>query len=460
MDENADDARLPDGTALRVGVGKSRWRSFQPDVEGLETAGYASIAGCWTLFQPDGNPARIQNTYLRERFTGDWAPRFPGRDVPLEVRGWSASTSKGAADRLANFLNWMDAAGYDWRTITYAELLQYQTDMVKGFWARSRPFDAGLVGGANPIPLTNNVANGRADEGTFFLLWAAETGHRGQFDVPTRLVKVKRWSGVERPTWIRSHRLKPNPSHLKLKQVPTVPQVRLWEDAIRKDKGRAKALNCRFIVRTAVRLEEGTSVRVGQWPSTEVLDERATLGYVSIPLLLSVTKGGTPRFIDVPLDLAVEVRDYIDTSRLVAQLRFMKREKKEASDLLFLSDARGFEGTPIRRQSVYRCFKKKVAGGPKDWHPHMARHFYACQHILDAVRTDAKILGQDVALLGVDWVAARAGYHLELLRQQLGHQEASTTKIYLKWLLTALGLAGVTSSWMRKLDAGGDHDAA
>ena len=134
-----------------------------------------------------------------------------------------------------------------------------------------------------------------------------------------------------------------------------------------------------------------------------------------------------------------------------------KNEKKAPSERLFLSDSRERPGTPISAQSLYLCFHD-VWPRPKKWHPHFGRHVYACSFLLNALEAEAKERKRTLREMGADWINSRGLWHLNTLRMQLGHLSESTTDLYLRWLVTAEGVADVTSDWHQFLSGESGHE--
>jgi integrase len=185
-----------------------------------------------------------------------------------------------------------------------------------------------------------------------------------------------------------------------------------------------------------------------------MLEHCRSQGHFTAPMSVSVTKGGRPRTVQIPLSLARELRNWTDTRRLTLVRRFQLRTKQSPSDRLFLSDARGHEGTPIQGHTLYRVFKG-VAPRPLKWHPHFGRHTFACFYLLHALEADARSASRSYAELGPDWVQSRGQFWLDTLRRQLGHASEASTDLYLRWLATATGIAELAGGWHRFLSDDG-----
>jgi integrase len=188
---------------------------------------------------------------------------------------------------------------------------------------------------------------------------------------------------------------------------------------------------CRYIVETGARLHEVCALRVERWPSAAAINSARADGRGFVTMMLTVTKGSKPRTIQLELGYAALVRDWIDRERSkLVPARLANRGP------LFVSDARGFEGTPLTGSSIYRCFKVKTPAGPEKWHPHLGRHWFACNFVLEGLAKDAAVEGRTLSSMKPDWVTNRASFWLDTLRLQLGHIAETTTELYLRWLGT------------------------
>jgi integrase len=234
--------------------------------------------------------------------------------------------------------------------------------------------------------------------------------------------------------------------------LPSIEEVRDWLRAVREKRGYAKYLACRFILEVGPRNHEVAAVTVDQWPSRETVDWLQSRGQPAAVMELTVTKGSVPRDVMIPIELADEVCRWIDGPRLRLNTQFYKRTKEQASKQLFLSDARGHEGIPVKEYTIYRCFHE-VKPRPPHWAPHLGRHAYACFYVLQALELDAKIAGKNIAEMGADWVMNRGDWWLKTLRRQLGHVSEETTEIYLRWLMSATQLAALANGWHQYLNA-------
>src|SRR5262249_20767249 len=159
--------------------------------------------------------------------------------------------------------------------------------------------------------------------------------------------------------------------------MPTTEEVRQWLEGLRKRRGLVKQLAARFILETGLRRGEEAALDVSQLPSREELTMLEGRDLRIAPMDLVKTKKKQPRTIQVPVELGWELRKWADTRRLTLCYRYKQRTGKSPSTALFLSDSPGFEGIPLKAQTIYKIFR-----GPDmpvaNWSPHKARHAYAC----------------------------------------------------------------------------------
>lgn len=406
---------------------------FQPNADRIAKLGFASVAHVPVIFDSRQRYCREYNRYLRERAELDWRPSASFHDRPRP------RTLKTIADNLGNWIRWCESKEVAWQAASYNDVLVYQDEQDSGAWS------------ASGEPLARGTSNGRADDATHFLTWASYRGLRGEFKV-NFTVQQKRIGGRMRTLTVRPGRLKEpfGESQVDAFRLPQPDEVRDWLAAVRQRRGYAKYLVCRFILETGVRLGEAEAFPLANWPSVEKIEEAAFRCDVFVPVLLSRgTKGGRPRTIRIPIDLARAVRNWIDGPRNKYVFGLYKRTG-ERNDELFVSDAAGFIGIPIRRHTIGECFAK-VEPRPKVWSPHKGRHAFACFFILYALETEARANNSTPAGMGVNWVHNRGAEWLKMLQRQFGHVDEVTTQIYLKWLATALGLAEMANGWHRFL---------
>lgn len=411
---------------------------FQPNSERIKKLGFASVAHVPVIFDSRQRYCREYNRYLRERAELDWRPSLSVRDRPRP------RTLRIMAENLSNWIQWCEARKLDWQNINYPDVLRYQDEQDSGKWS----FDG--------EPLARGTSNRRADNATHFLRWAAERGLRGEFRI-NLVEETKVIAGRMRTVTVRPGRLKEAYAESKIDafNLPAPSEVREWLQAVHKQRGTAKYFACRFILETGVRIGEVEHFPASDWPKAEKIEEAAYRGDFFVAAdLRHGTKGGRPRTIRVPIDLARAVRAWIDGPRNKYVFQFFKRDGKR-TDLLFVSDATGYAGIPIRRHTIGDCFSE-VNPRPKVWSPHKGRHAFACFFVLHALEAEARAHRSTVAVMGLEWVHTRGQEWLRMLQRQFGHADENTTQIYLRWLKTAVNLAEMASGWSQYLLGGQD----
>ncbi|MBO1905302.1 tyrosine-type recombinase/integrase [Microvirga sp. 3-52] len=419
-------------------AGPSKPKMYMPKLGRLVALRFESVAHVPVLFDGQGRYCREHNRYLRERAIGEWSPKagstpLAGGEVPAQ------RTIETVARHLLVFIEWCEAKAQDWRTLTYKDgVLSFQCDMHKGRWSPSGK------------ALQGSTANHRTDEVTSFLKWAAHNKLRPPFTVAYRASTRRIRSGqsaqessVELNSRVGRIKTSKSASVAIVAQLPKPEAVRDWLAAVRAKRGYAKHMACRFILESGARREETVSLNQGQIPSMEELRALKSDGRQAGAVTLTHTKGGRPRTIQVNIDFLIELREWIDGRRMKLRMLWTKRTRTPASHLLFLSDARDHEGTPISAETLYKCFRD-VKPRPPRWHPHFGRHTYACFTVLYTLEHEAKAAGRTMS---ADWVMMRGSWCMKTLQQQLGHLSETTTDLYLRWLVTAAGIAEVAQGW-------------
>ncbi|MCI5076395.1 site-specific integrase [Oricola sp.] len=426
---------------------------FYPHAERLRSLGFHAAAEVPVLFDASGRYCREHNRYLRERALGKAGI---GDRVPWEAdRIPLPKTLENAARYLGVFIDWCGFTKSDWRTLCYkVGVLAFQNDMALGRWSLS---------GRKNDPRT---ANQRADEAAAFLAWAADRGLREPFNIERRLLVRRTRSASSSRKGMRTDRSRlgrlPESRSKDVEKVGFLPrpqQVRDWLHAVRDQKGYAKYLASRFVLEAGTRLFETVAINEDQIPSREKLVELSSAGQLVAPVTLLVTKGGRPRTIFLAIPFLLEIRQWIEGKRLRLRYLWHKRKKAPPSPRLFLSDARGHEGTPISKARLYDCFRE-VNPRPTGWHTHAGRHTYACFFVLYALEDEAASAGRALSSMGADWIVARGTWYLKTLQKQLGHLSEETTELYLRWLVTASGLSSAATGWHSFLSDGSGEEFA
>ncbi|MEZ0171234.1 site-specific integrase [Microvirga sp. TS319] len=401
------------------------------------------------LFGHKGEYRREANRFLRERATlthrEDAAFELSLSEAPVGPR---PLTLKKYADGLHNFFNWCNQRGHDWKTINYKTIIDYQKEMESGAWSTQNR------------PLSPETANARADIATEFLAWAALRSIRRAFHVRTKprspshgarhpVGRLPRKTGALEP--VRAGRAKTSHTKdlLKNETLPSPLVIRDWLLTVQRKYGYAKYLACRFILETGVRSIEAINLvetkQARQLPSLAEIQDLARKGARAVQIDLVVTKGGRPRTIDLPLDFALELRQWADTKRPTLRYRARMRTGRAPGDAFFLSDAPKFEGTPISYATLYKVFRK--TGPIRKFSPHIGRHIYACFFLLRSLDMEAQVRGGNLKSQHPDWIHHRGDWYLKLLQRQLGHLSDETTFTYLRLIKGAIAIADVATNW-------------
>ena len=73
--------------------------------------------------------------------------------------------------------------------------------------------------------------------------------------------------------------------------------------------------------------------------------------------------------------------------------------------------------------------------------------------MLYALENEAKAADKTVMAMGVDWIRDRGQHWLDLLRRQFGHVSTETTELYLRWIVTSVGLSQLAAGWHEFLNS-------
>ncbi|MGO7586641.1 hypothetical protein ACC689_20755 [Rhizobium ruizarguesonis] len=245
---------------------------------------------------------------------------------------------------------------------------------------------------------------------------------------------------------------------MEVLDLPNEVAVQDWLDSVRRRRGKAKMLNCRLVVETALRRREATSLTVDQWPTLDHINNAMLKGLPHVNLSVHVTKGNNPRVILLEVGFAKLVALWISQERPRLVEVYIKRTGHKAPDSLFLSDRDGYEGVPISYASLYLCFRPPVATF-LPWYPHHGRHYWTCTFILNGLRRDAAAANVSLKNVTSSWVRGRLSYWIEIARRQLGHLSDETTELYMRWMMTQIELIGITDAYSDFLEGDNAQNA-
>lgn len=407
---------------------------FKPQPDPLTRAGFSSVAHIPVIFDTQHRYLREHNRYLRERALLEW-PEDTGhlmrRVYGRRVNYLRPQTLLAYAHALANWIEWCEATGLDWRDATYVEhALRYRDEMLLGKWS------------ADGTGLKTSTAESRVDRVVEFLIWAAERGLRSEFKVLRGKAVQQRGTGSGVATAsvsMRIGRRRPDPRELRL---PSKDELSRWSEEVAARRGYAKALACKTILAVALRKNELVHLNADFIPENPE-DWRITGTALNVKITEG-TKGGKGRIVSVPLWLATEIDRYRRGKRVAATAKWTKLHRGEKRPKqLFLSE---FNGNPLTAGKLYEawtCWVPYIG-----WSPHLGRHTWACYTLLSAIEREARKQSVSATSLPHAWVEAAAESLIRTeISPQLGHIDAETSLIYLRWLRFHLNASDLYASW-------------
>lgn len=387
------------------------------------------------LLDEDGSYPVEANTYLVERSCGEWAPRSNDLDDPPVP---TLKSRRNMASRLCAFWHWVaQDPDRDWRALSYQEdiLERFQVGLLTGTASASRR------------PLKASTINLYVDEACGFLGWAAERGFRAPFKEARRRIRLSASRGAHS----HSHRGKEvSQRHGTLQVVetsldglPVSSEVARWMKEIQL-RHPVKALVFEFIVRTGARISEANQLRVGCVPRKEDGNWKPAWfqqGWMPVTLRYGV-KGGKvapasllstrSRVVQVPIDLANRIDDYLKISRPTLLSRYHRGSKarEPRTDRLWLGE---HKQQPVSNQMLYAAWVG-ATHCPKGWHPHAARHYFSIEAVCESTRQLLRfheIENPQGVTLG--WLhGLMAGQVRLILSPLLGHVSEETSMRYLR----------------------------
>ena len=411
---------------------------FVPNKNCLKKRGYESVAHVPVIFDSNQRCCREINRYLRERACLDWTPRGDSSALKCaigrRINYPTPSTMLTYAYALKNFLEWCEARRLDWRIVNYKhDLLRYRDDMVEGRWSESGH------------RLSNETAESRVDRAIEFLTWAAQCGLRSNLDVPTFKSRKTFASGTSsqvrgKEVNVRAGRKwRQNPRDLRL---PSKDELTTWLHEVEERRGKTKALACRTALELALRKQELVSL-----PSSILPRDKRRWNVVGDNVILHITegtKGGRDRWVQCPIPLAADLHQYITGRRLRGLSIWTKEHRGEkAPDALFLSESTGAPLSAGRFYNAWTCWR--IYNG---WCPHLGRNVWACYTLLDHLKLEADRVGITLDKLPHNWIYGTGDSLIRLhIQPQLGHVDATTSQIYLRWIMNHLAVVSHYETW-------------
>lgn len=442
-------------------------RVIFPDPNRMHALGYSKLAYVPFLIADDGSYPIEANRYLRERACLEWRPKIEYGDGRFRFNvSLTTNSLEAMARRLMEFLLWCDKEKYPsaWREVSYQDDLieKWQVGMLNGSASRSHR------------RISNETVNARISEACYFLIWAAERGYRADFEV---LVSLR---GSHNPQLRRRNNLGGNrvsalPSTENRLSLPTVKALSKWQTELKVRHGEAISLFAEFLIKTGVRISEGTEFRADDLPDKIFGEDQnswredwVAAGEVPCTICMGIKgpkifrgsqESVRSRQIYIPIELADRMDHYKREGRATLIMRWVKsgkdRAEREHRKKLAKTDKFwiGKRGRPLTPGWVRQAWAS-VGCGPWKWSPHRARHEFAVTTIVNYTRQliDYANLTE---IPSVGWIhGLMAGQVQIILSPLLGHIDERTTMIYLKAARERLLSAFIhpALSWTRECD--------
>ncbi len=428
-----------------------------PDVDRLTAEGFGKVAHIPAVFDDKWSYQPDPSLYLRERALCSYRPR----NAKMSITELTDRSIQGFGESLCNFLEWCELHSKDWRTLDYADgiLKGYQNALLAGTFS---------VGQRGLAPSTVNL---RAEEACNFLLWAYQRNLRGEFSVLTKTVP----RNVPNPELSHGHRqilvevragaVRQKPGALTM---PTKPLLNSWLESMRIEKGLTKSLMAELIIRSGIRREEAVQWRVHTLPQPQ--EWKIVGGEVQVMLEYG-TKGskrinnhgdkvGPQRIIMLPLEMAQKLHEYRETKRLkffsiyvrgANTLEERKARQNNMPEQLFLSD---YTGRPVSYQTFYDAWTEASRQPYKGWSPHLGRHYWACNELLQEAQRHFNFLEKyDKSDIPLDWIRGNVCDIITLrIQPQLGHIDKKTTELYMNWAVQQYRTGAIEDAFEQMLE--------
>ncbi|MEI4522050.1 hypothetical protein [Pseudomonas sp. CCNWLW23] len=416
-----------------------------PDAKKMEDLGYAKLAYVPFLIGADGDYPVEANRYLRERACLEWRPSIPGKQGSYRFNTRQTVASLDAmARRLMEFLLWCNNSTplICWKDVVYLDDLidKWQVGMLSGSASRSRK------------KLAVETINARVAEACYFLSWAAERGYREAFYVMASKVGLHDRSS-KRGGNGKASRAGELVSRRRSLSLPSDVVLARWHSNLKIRYGVVLALFAEFLMRTGLRISEGTKFRVQDLPEREYGPEKngwredwLQSGEIPCTICMGVkgpkiargsAESSRPRVIYIPIELADRMNHYRQEGRSTLISRWVsagkskderdKRLKSKKTDAFWL----GKRGKPLSNSWVRQAWSSG-ATTPWRWCPHMARHLFAVNTLVNYMR-DLISQFRFSTIPSVGWLhGLMAGQISIILTPLMGHMSEETTLLYLK----------------------------
>lgn len=421
---------------------------FKADRGALAAAGHERFAHVPFILSADMAYLDGPNRFLRERATGDW--HLNRRDGAPNGRAPKPceNTVMAYARDIENAWSFFEHFGLDWRTVSYQRLLDtYDRWMGDGRWS------------SDGKRLEDSTINRRVDTVVECLSWAADRGLRERFEVATELrtetVRAGRFAHREqRSVEIRIGRRRVHPRKLRL---PAASEVQGWLAEVAVRRGRTKALMCRAILETGMRLEETALLRARQLPDPAEFGP----GRPARMEILYGTKGsrvagdpekkGKPRTLRFTVAFLQELTNYKQLRRAKALSAFRSLNPgRPLPEGLFLSER---TGEPVTPAALYKAWHECASLPFPGFSPHIGRHTFACFTVLRLIRDETALIAKTIDSVPKSLILQHATNLIDIyIRPVLGHVSERTTERYLDWVADHLLVAEHRAAWASYLD--------
>jgi integrase len=423
---------------------------FRRHADVLNREGFGALAHVPYLLKSDMSYADVANRFLRERALLDWHPNNRCVAPTGRVRAPSANTIFAIARDLENFLTYCEVNGIGWEDMNYQRLLDtYQADQGSGLWSE------------RGAPLAPSTINRRVGSACELLAWAGDRGLRQPFQLLVGKTLVRNRSGTATPMRAKeiSSRIGRVREPIGRLRIPTISEIDDWRNEVAVKHGKTRALACRSILETGMRLEEVALLRADQVPDPADVPD----GYPARMEICFGTKGGRQvgddskrgkaRTLRFSVAFLHELDDYRRLRRAKSVALFRRANSEAKLPLtLFLGEE---NGRPLTPKMIYdswtRCRRAPFAG----WSPHAGRHVFACLLLLRLIHEECERIGQSAMELPRTALIGQASDLVQLyIRPILGHVSEGTTQRYLEWVADHFLVAEHRAAWARYLEGG------
>jgi hypothetical protein len=416
-----------------------------PDAQKMNDLGYAKLAYVPFLIGADGDYPVEANRYLRERACLEWRPSIPGKQGSYRFNTRQTIESLDAmARRLMEFLLWCENSIplISWKDVVYLDDIidKWQAGMLSGSASRSQK------------KLAVETVNARVSEACYFLSWAAERGYRDAFSVIANKFSLHAGHSQNRKDCKQS-RVGELVSRRRSLSLPSDVILAQWHSKLKVCHGEVMALFAECLMRTGLRISEGTKFRVRDLPEKEYgpegndwREDWLQSGEIPCTICMGVKgpkiargsdESSKPRVIYIPIELADRMDYYRQEGRPTLIARWVsagkskderdKRLKSKKTDSFWL----GKRGKPLSNSWVRQAWSSGLTT-PWRWCPHMARHFFAVNTLVSYMR-DLIAQFKLSTIPSVGWLhGLMAGQISIILTPLMGHMSEETTLLYLR----------------------------